>query len=51
MVLLYEEGLDVDTVNGVVNATANADLLIVAGTSLMVYPTKGGEVLSRIIVR
>ncbi len=40
-VVLYEEGLDQDTVNGAINAIANADLLIVAGTSLSVYPASG----------
>lgn len=40
-VVLYEEGLDADTVNGAVNAIENADLLIVAGTSLTVYPASG----------
>ncbi len=40
-VVLYEEGLDQDTVEGAVNAIANADLLIVAGTSLTVYPASG----------
>lgn len=37
-VVLYEEGLDSDTINGAVTAIANADCLIVAGTSLTVYP-------------
>ena len=37
-VVLYEEGLDNDTVNGAVNAISNADCLIIAGTSLTVYP-------------
>ncbi|MGN0441146.1 MAG: NAD-dependent protein deacylase, partial [Acutalibacteraceae bacterium] len=37
-VVLYEEGLDDKTVNGAVNAIANADTLIIAGTSLTVYP-------------
>lgn len=40
-VVLYEEGLDNNTVNGAVNAISNADCLIVAGTSLTVYPTAG----------
>ena len=40
-VVLYEEGLDDDTVRGAVNAIANADTLIVAGTSLTVYPAAG----------
>ena len=40
-VVLYEEGLDDKTVNGAVNSIANADCLIVAGTSLSVYPAAG----------
>lgn len=40
-VVLYEEGLDNNTVNGAVNAILNADCLIVAGTSLTVYPAAG----------
>ncbi|MBP5271984.1 MAG: NAD-dependent protein deacylase [Clostridia bacterium] len=40
-VVLYEEGLDNATVEGAVNAIANADTLIVAGTSLVVYPAAG----------
>ncbi len=40
-VVLYEEGLDNATINGAVNAIANADVLIVAGTSLTVYPAAG----------
>ena len=40
-VVLYEEGLDDKTVNGAVNAISNADCLIVAGTSLSVYPAAG----------
>ncbi len=40
-VVLYEEGLNDDTVRGAVNAIANADTLIVAGTSLTVYPAAG----------
>ena len=39
--MLYEEGLDNDVVSGAVNAIAKADLLIVAGTSLTVYPAAG----------
>lgn len=39
--VLYEEGLYADTVNGAVNAIESADLLIVAGTSLTVYPASG----------
>ena len=40
-VVLYEEGLDDDTVNGAIMAIANCDTLIVAGTSLTVYPASG----------
>ena len=40
-VVLYEEGLDQDTVEGAVHAIAQADLLIVGGTSLTVYPAAG----------
>lgn len=37
-VVLYEEGLDNKVINGAINAIANADMLIVIGTSLIVYP-------------
>ena len=37
-VVLYGEGLDQDTIEGAVTAIYNADLLIVGGTSLTVYP-------------
>ena len=40
-VVLYEEGLDNDTVNGAVAAIASCDMLIVAGTSMTVYPAAG----------
>lgn len=40
-VVLYEEGLDDDTVENAIYAIANADVLIVAGTSLTVYPASG----------
>lgn len=40
-VVLYEEGLDDDVVNGAVNAIAEADTLIIGGTSLVVYPAAG----------
>ena len=40
-VVLYEEGLDSATIEGSVSAIAGADLLIVAGTSLTVYPAAG----------
>ncbi len=40
-VVLYGESLDDAAVNGAINAIANADCLIVAGTSLVVYPAAG----------
>lgn len=40
-VVLYEEGLDNDVIVGAVNAISRADLLIIAGTSLTVYPAAG----------
>ena len=40
-VVLYEEGLDEKTIKGAVRAIAEADLLIVGGTSLTVYPAAG----------
>ena len=40
-VVLYEEGLDTDTIQGAVQAISEADLLIVGGTSLAVYPAAG----------
>ena len=40
-VVLYEESLDSNTIEGAVRAIQNADLLIVAGTSLTVYPAAG----------
>ena len=40
-VVLYEEGLDQNTIENSVMAIHNADLLIVAGTSLTVYPAAG----------
>ena len=40
-VVLYEEGLDQDTIEKSVKAIRSADLLIVAGTSLTVYPAAG----------
>lgn len=40
-VVLYEEGLDDDIVTGAIRALSNADLLIVGGTSLSVYPAAG----------
>ncbi len=40
-VVLYEEGLDQDTVYQSICAIHDADILIVAGTSLTVYPAAG----------
>ena len=40
-VVLYEEGLDQNTIEKAVSAIYGADLLIVAGTSLTVYPAAG----------
>lgn len=40
-VVLYEEPLDQDVLEASINALNNADLLIVAGTSLRVYPASG----------
>ena len=40
-VVLYEEGLDDATVRGAIHAIANADMMIVGGTSLVVYPAAG----------
>jgi NAD-dependent deacetylase len=40
-VVLYEEGLDDETVENAITAIANADMLIIGGTSLTVYPASG----------
>ncbi len=40
-VVLYEEGLNSDTVNGAIKAISEADMLIIGGTSLSVYPAAG----------
>lgn len=40
-VVLYEEALDESQIMGAVNAIAQADTLIVGGTSLVVYPAAG----------
>ncbi|MBQ9155189.1 MAG: NAD-dependent protein deacylase [Eubacterium sp.] len=40
-VVLYEEGLDNQTVSNAINAIRNADVLIIGGTSLVVYPAAG----------
>ena len=40
-VVLYEEGLDQDIIRGAINAIRTADMLIIGGTSLTVYPAAG----------
>ncbi len=40
-VVLYEEGLDTATMRGAVQAISHADVLIIGGTSLTVYPAAG----------
>lgn len=40
-VVLYEEGLDEQVIEGALKAISNADLLVVCGTSLVVYPAAG----------
>lgn len=40
-VVLYEKGLDQATINGAVHAISQADVLIIGGTSLTVYPAAG----------
>lgn len=40
-VVLYEEGLDTDVITGAVNDISQADMLIIGGTSLVVYPAAG----------
>ena len=40
-VVLYEEELDQATINGAVHAISQADVLIIGGTSLTVYPAAG----------
>lgn len=40
-VVLYEEALDSDTLTSSVRAIAKADTLIIAGTSMTVYPAAG----------
>lgn len=37
-VVLYEEGLDTDVINSAIKYIQNADMFIVGGTSLVVYP-------------
>lgn len=40
-VVLYEEGLDDRVISGAVEAITRADMLIIGGTSLVVYPAAG----------
>ena len=40
-VVLYEEGLDEDTIKNSIKAISTCDLLIIGGTSLNVYPAAG----------
>lgn len=40
-VVLYEEGLDSDVLTGAIDAIRHADMLIIGGTSLVVYPAAG----------
>ena len=40
-VVLYEEGLDQQVLSAAVNAIRHADMLIIGGTSLTVYPAAG----------
>ena len=40
-VVLYEEGLDNQVLSGAVRAISQADMLIIGGTSLVVYPAAG----------
>ena len=40
-VVLYEEGLDQDVIRGSIEAIRSADMLIIGGTSLTVYPAAG----------
>ena len=40
-VVLYEEGLDSDIISRSIRAISEADMLIIGGTSLVVYPAAG----------
>ena len=40
-VVLYEENLNMDILNASVNYISQADMLIIGGTSLVVYPAAG----------
>ena len=39
--VLYDESLDYEVMEDSISAIANADLLIIGGTSLVVYPAAG----------
>ena len=45
-VVLYEEGLDTRIIQNSVEAIAGADMLIIGGTSLVVYPAAGSSTIS-----
>ena len=40
-VVLYEKGLDASVMRGAIDAISKADMLIIGGTSLVVYPAAG----------
>jgi NAD-dependent deacetylase len=40
-VVLYEEALDQDVMSGAIQAIRNADLLMIGGTSMNVWPAAG----------
>ncbi|MCD8017176.1 MAG: NAD-dependent protein deacylase [Oscillospiraceae bacterium] len=40
-IVMYEEPLDMDTMQAAINYIRNADILIIGGTSLVVYPAAG----------
>lgn len=40
-IVLYEEGFSEETITAAINAVANAQLVVVVGTSLQVYPFAG----------
>ena len=40
-VVLYEEGLDSQVIQGAIRAITDADMMIIGGTSLVVYPAAG----------
>mgnify|MGYP000048986033 CR=1 FL=1 len=45
-VVLYEEGLDDTVIRRSMEHIANADMLIVGGTSLVVYPAAGSSIIT-----